>query len=224
MSAFLRGRADEPNGNDWTQTIDVRSNADLAYPGVPPDVPVLRWESRDRRSGLETLSLVFCGDLGLSGRLGRVAARSGVGAMLAEIAPALKSGDLVFANLESAFVPAWTEGMLFGADVRHVRALPDAGFSVFHMASNHQLDFGPEAFEESVQAVSAAGITPLGVGAGRDDVRALRRTDRRGLKIGWLAAGHTGVRQPHAGGCVITSWTRPSSSNSLETRGVTLIS
>ncbi|SOB88232.1 poly-gamma-glutamate synthesis protein (capsule biosynthesis protein) [Sphingomonas guangdongensis] len=81
----------------------------------------------------------------------------------------LRAADIVFGQLETSFAlsgvraPQARHAVLArpdGAD-----ALADAGFDVISMAGNHVLDWGNDAFSETVGNIERAGMQVVGAGA-----------------------------------------------------------
>lgn len=77
--------------------------------------------------------------------------------------------DAVFCNVESPLshrgVPAPGRRWAMRADPQVAPALRKAGFTVVSVAHNHALDFGPDAYLDTVAALDEAGIACAGGGA-----------------------------------------------------------
>lgn len=107
----------------------------------------------------------------------------------AATAALLKDAELVFGQLETSFAERGTRL----PQARHaVLASPDgaaavgrAGFDVLSFAGNHCLDWGNEAFFETLAHLQAAGIAVVGAGA---DIAAARRPVIRRLACGTRVA------------------------------------
>ena len=111
--------------------------------------------------------------------------------LFARVAPVLQDADVTFGQLE---LPITTRGVRV-PQVRHTsRSLPqaapalaEAGFDVLSMASNHVLDWGPEAMFDTMEALENVGITPVGVGANLAAARKPVIVETDGGTIGFLA-------------------------------------
>ena len=118
------------------------------------------------------------------------------------IAPELRSADLVFANLEC---PLSTRGrptrneMCYRADPRYALAMVKAGISVVSFSNNHCMDYGDVAFEDTVAALKAAGITPIGVVGSSHDRQRAAALEVRGMCIGFLGYNLLGPDETYAG-------------------------
>jgi poly-gamma-glutamate synthesis protein (capsule biosynthesis protein) len=101
----------------------------------------------------------------------------------------LNDAELVFGQLETSFATLGTRL----PQARHaVMAQPEcagaqarAGFDVFSFAGNHTLDWGNEAFFETLSHLAAAGIAVVGAGA---DIAAARKPVTRKLADGTRVA------------------------------------
>jgi poly-gamma-glutamate synthesis protein (capsule biosynthesis protein) len=104
----------------------------------------------------------------------------------------LNSAELVFGQLETSFA---TRGTRLPQARHAVMAQPEcagalarAGFDVISFAGNHTLDWGNEAFFETLSHLEAAGIAV--VGAGRNIVAARKPVIRKladGTRVAFLA-------------------------------------
>lgn len=169
--------------------IDARS---LSLP-VPADLPAL--VVMERPSSGYSCRLLAVGDIGFSGRVGKTALTEGYDAILKEVATVLRTGNIVFGNLEFPLAGRLRPNEMFSAQPETATALRHAGFTVVHLATNHAADYGADGLRETLAAVGSAGLTPLGAGESLSDARRMIRTDAGGLRIGWLAAGRSLVDQ-----------------------------
>jgi poly-gamma-glutamate capsule biosynthesis protein CapA/YwtB (metallophosphatase superfamily) len=138
-----------------------------------------------------TVRVCAIGDTGFSGQVGRTAAQGGYGALLRDVAPLLQTADVTFANLEGTLLERPAGDALFTAPPGAADALKQAGVTVVHLANNHAADFGASGLASTLAAVQAGSLTPLGVGSDAAAARQVVRTDRRGIRIGWLGCGRT---------------------------------
>jgi poly-gamma-glutamate synthesis protein (capsule biosynthesis protein) len=110
----------------------------------------------------------------------------------------IRAADLAFANLECV-VDSEGSPRPFSIPATSVAAFRDSGFDVLNLANNHVLDRGPAGVDETVRAVEEAGMTALGILRPGEATPAPVRTDRNGLRIGWLAAARTNITQSGSG-------------------------
>ncbi|MDO8473994.1 MAG: CapA family protein [bacterium] len=113
------------------------------------------------------------------------------------IADTLQKADLVFGNLESVISNKGQNlGSIysFRADPKAIEGLMFAGFDVVSVANNHSLDYGPEAFLDSLARLKEAEIAYVGGGADKERVYSPVIKEVRGTKIGFL--GYTNLGSP----------------------------
>jgi len=79
----------------------------------------------------------------------------------------LKTGDIVFANLENPIAEGRTikpGEMFFRADPNLVSELKDNNFSILSLANNHSGNFGTDGLKQTFQYLNEAGIKYVGAG------------------------------------------------------------
>ncbi len=157
-------------------------------------------------AGAERIVLSAVGDINLV----RVDPVKDAG-FLDAVGPVLRKSDIVLGNLECCLsrrgVPAEKQ-FVFRADPALAPVLRKAGFTHLTLANNHALDYGCDAFKDTVAALSVAGIVPVGV-ADHDHPRGmLTVTEKNGIKVGLLGfcglapySGAPGPGRPAAAHC-----------------------
>ena len=117
----------------------------------------------------EPVCLVAVGDIMLSrGVAGEIRKHGGdPGHPFAKMKRYLKSGDIVFGNLENPVTPG-REIMLpervLRADPGVAAALREAGFTILSLANNHLSDFGTRGILDTFQYLEQAGLGYAGAG------------------------------------------------------------
>ncbi|KIS25863.1 capsular biosynthesis protein [Arthrobacter sp. SPG23] len=114
------------------------------------------------------MRLVFLGDVML-GRLVNQQLRSVPPAFpWGDTLPVLAQGDIRFANLECVLADAGTpqpgKVFHFRSDVRNAAVLAAAAIDAVSLANNHVLDYGTDAFRETLPALDRRGILHAGAG------------------------------------------------------------
>lgn len=111
--------------------------------------------------------------------------------MFQHVAGFLKKGDIRFCQLE---INLSTRGEPLPQARLPMRSRPDCavalkecGFQVASFASNHCMDFGRKAFFDTIDALKANGIRPIGVGSDSVEARRPAILDSHGTRIGFLA-------------------------------------
>ncbi len=84
------------------------------------------------------------------------------------IQPVLSGCDILFGNLETLlsdhdYDPTSLVHSEFRGKPEYAQALSKTGFSIMSVANNHAMQYGPDSYKESVSALKAANINPLGV-------------------------------------------------------------
>ena len=168
----------------------------LRAPGRPGSYGVAVNGSGVGTLRVRPLVLAAVGDVNLGDRTADAIAAHGADHPWAEVAPILRRADVAVANLECAvstrgLAIAGKEYTFRGAPAA-LRALPRAGLDAITVANNHSLDFGRQAFLDTLRTARRAG---LAVAGGGPDLRAARRPARfaaGGLRIALL--GYSDVR------------------------------
>lgn len=114
----------------------------------------------------------------------------------AVIAPVLKEGDLVLANLEcplSLRGKAVSKRYTFCADPSTIEALTASGISLVSLANNHILDYGVDALEDTLELLEERGIAYVGAGRNEAEARKGASLEINGVKTAVLA--YSGVFQ-----------------------------
>lgn len=156
-----------------------------------------------------SVTLVFGGDVDLDRTTRTAIANGGVDAPWRYLAPTLRAADVAMLNLECSVSRRGSpeqKSYRFRGDPTALAGARRAGVDVLSSANNHSIDYGFDAFADTLAAVRASGIAP--VGAGRDLAEAQRPAvftvhGRRVAFVGisaiipapkWKAgAGHPGV-------------------------------
>ena len=85
-----------------------------------------------------------------------------------DLLPILRAADLSIVNLESPLSgrgePVFKSGSVFKGEQRHIKALTAAPFGVVTLANNHVLDYGTNAFEDTLEVLNRNHIQWTGAG------------------------------------------------------------
>lgn len=104
------------------------------------------------------------------------------------VRPLFSQADFVVGNLEAPltthnFNPNEPESAVLRGDPKHAATLREAGFRVLQVANNHTIQHGKEGFLETVEALSSAGITAVGL-----NEQKIQTVEIGGETVGFLAA------------------------------------
>ena len=112
------------------------------------------------------------------------------------VAPTLRRADIAFGNLECAISlrgVAVPKAFNFrGRPKRLAQVIRFAGLDVLNLANNHAGDFGALALLDTVRAVRAGGVQPVGAGATLAAARRPRVVTRLGLRVGFVGFSDIG--------------------------------
>lgn len=156
---------------------------------IPQTVPV--WNISKRESVGNTVRICAVGDIGFSGQIAMEIEKSGYERRFAKITPFLRRADVVFGNLETPLLSSLEKSAQFAANMGAAGALRHTGFSILNLANNHIYDYGASGLRSTMKACAAAGIQILGAGENILSASRLVRTDKDGVKVGWLGCGRT---------------------------------
>lgn len=103
----------------------------------------------------------------------------------------LQTGDVVFcqleANLSERGSPLPQARLACRAQPEVAAALKEAGFTVVSFAGNHCMDWGQEAFFDTISNLKKQGLTVIGVGADIEEARRPAIIDLKGNRLAFLA-------------------------------------
>jgi poly-gamma-glutamate synthesis protein (capsule biosynthesis protein) len=111
--------------------------------------------------------------------------------LFARIRPYLEWGDLRYCQLECTI----SDKGILRTDVRNpahrvspqnIEALTSAGFNIVSFAGNNNLDYGIEAFRDTLERLTAHGISYVGAGENLVQARSSTLTTIRDTRIAWV--------------------------------------
>lgn len=144
----------------------------------------------------EYVSLIAVGDIMLSRRMAKKLKQEGMDFPFDKIRDYLKSGDIVFGNLESPITSGRrirNDEMVFRTDPGIEIALRDAGFNVLSIANNHMPDFRTKGIKDTLEYLSSAGIAFAGAGMNSADANTPAIIKRNGITFAFLAYNDSDV-------------------------------
>ncbi|HUW95286.1 MAG TPA: CapA family protein [Anaerolineae bacterium] len=108
-----------------------------------------------------------------------------------QVSGLLNTADVVFCQLEAVLSergsPLPQVRLACRSRPEVAQALKEAGFDIVSFASNHCLDLGYEALEDTIRALEQEGLSVIGVGADIQQARMPAIVDCRGTGIAFLA-------------------------------------
>jgi poly-gamma-glutamate synthesis protein (capsule biosynthesis protein) len=141
----------------------------------------------------EDIKLLFAGDIYLSDYVIKNYDNSGIdGIVSSDMKEFFHQADIFMANQEFTFstrgTPAADKQYTFRVNPGYVTVFQDMGLDIVTLANNHSLDFGIDAFVDSFDTLTQAGITYTGVGNNLTEAREIKYKEVKGKKLAFLAA------------------------------------
>lgn len=142
--------------------------------------------------------------------------RPDASSMFQNVTARIRQADIAFCQLETNFstrgTPLPQARLPMRADPQGARSLKEAGFQVVSFASNHCMDWGREAFFDTLDALKKEHLAVVGAGANLQEARKTVVRECRGQKIAFLAYNsilpHGYWAEENRPGCVpLRAWT-----------------
>ena len=146
-------------------------------------------ESHLAALGEPLLSLIAVGDIMLGGRTRRRIREHGRDYPFSAVLPILQRAPIVLGNLEGPLAQkAQKQNRNFSYRVKPkvATSVLRAGINVVTLANNHLVDCGREGVLETLEALAAAGVTPLGAAANQNAAHEPVIREAGGVRIGLL--------------------------------------
>lgn len=137
------------------------------------------------------VSLLAVGDIRIYG--------DDAGHVFDHVSSTLRQGDIVFAQLECAYSQRGESTVNFGKGLRnHPRNVPfiaGAGFNVISVASNHTMDYGPDALVDTIDNLTKNNIQAIGAGRNIEEARRPAVFEINNTKVAVL--GYNAILKPY---------------------------
>src|SRR3954452_20085205 len=136
-----------------------------------------------------TVRLMAVGDVMLGQTIGRRIKRNGLLAPWLKVKQYFAQAYFVVANLECVISDRgtkWPKTFTFRTPIAAAASLAAAGIDAVTVANNHAIDYGRDAFSDTLQHLDDAGVGHFGGGANVDQARAPLIIDSNGLSIAFL--------------------------------------
>lgn len=143
----------------------------------------------EKKEEKNEVSLIAVGDMMLSrGVAGKMRAK-GMGYPFLKVRDYLKTGDIVFGNLETSIAEGRkvvSGEMLFRADPGSEIALKDSGFNIVSLANNHTPNFGQKALLETFDYLNEAEVSYCGAGENSEEANQPAFIEKKGMVFAFL--------------------------------------
>jgi poly-gamma-glutamate capsule biosynthesis protein CapA/YwtB (metallophosphatase superfamily) len=117
--------------------------------------------------------------------------REDPGSIFEHVTDILRSGDIAFCQLDAVLsergTPLPQARLPCRINLQTAPAIKDAGFSVVSFASNHCMDWGREAFFDTINALEREGLSVIGAGKNIEDARKPAIIECKDTRIAFLA-------------------------------------
>ncbi|MFA5086730.1 MAG: CapA family protein [Candidatus Paceibacterota bacterium] len=147
-------------------------------------------QTPEQKPRVKEATLIAVGDIMLTRGVAIKIAKNGSEYPFLQVKDYLKTGDIVFGNLETPISPgrAIKPGeMLFRSDPGLEKELRANNFSILSLANNHTENFGDYGLEQTFKYLDEAGIKYIGAGENINQAYSPVITDANGLKFAFLA-------------------------------------
>lgn len=135
--------------------------------------------------------ITFMGDVMMDSFIGDYIRDQGVDYPWAEVSSITIESDLAVINLETSVSTRGStkkpEGYGFRSHPDTLQGLVNSGIDLVSLANNHTLDFGEEAFYDTLESLNQYGIEYVGGGKDKKEAEGLKIIEKNGLKMGFMA-------------------------------------
>lgn len=139
----------------------------------------------------EKITISLVGDMMFDGSVGWVANSKGEDYLFEGYTEYFKESDIVFGNLETAIShrgkPMEDKEYTFRSSPRIAAALKRHNFTAVSIANNHVLDYGYEAFDDTLKNLRDNGILYAGGGENKEEAQKGVFIEKNGIKVGFIA-------------------------------------
>lgn len=139
------------------------------------------------------ITITFCGDILLDNGVKRLLYDGGREAVMPiEHALPFMESDIAMINLELPFstrgYPMADKEYTFRGDPEHISFLTEMGVDIVSLANNHIIDYGYDAFLDTLDLLDDKGIKYVGAGRDLSDAKRYEIFEVSGKKIAFLSA------------------------------------
>ena len=140
----------------------------------------------------DTAVLRFGGDTTMSDFFGTYTDTYGMNYLWEDVSALTNSADYAFVNLETSVSERGQSvkptGFGFRSNPKHLQAYVNAGIDMVMLANNHVLDYGIDAFSDTITNLNNYNIKYVGAGENYTEASAVKYVDIKGIKIGFFDA------------------------------------
>jgi capsule synthesis protein PGA_cap len=162
-------------------------------PGPDLSLYPLLFQRADAPADLvDPIQVVMVGDTSMARGVETATEAYGMDFPLSKVSPWLRAADLSVGNYEGVIAAdgvgkVRVPGYRLRAKPEAASALMRGGFTLFNLANNHTMDYGPESLKSTLESLHAVGIQTVGAGPSGPEARNPVVMTVRGVKIVWLS-------------------------------------
>lgn len=139
----------------------------------------------------QEIVIAFMGDVMMDSYIGDYIRERGVDYPWEDVADITREADLAVINLETSVSTRGStkkpEGYGFRSNPDSLQGLVNSGIDLVSLANNHTLDFGEDAFYDTLESLDQYKIAYVGGGKNKDEAEQVRIIEMNGIKVGFLA-------------------------------------
>ena len=169
--------------------LSTEMPAEVSLQAVAVSLPEISEPEPEPPSGNVTLALG--GDVMMGDLFGEAVKSNGADYPWKQISPILSGADLAMVNLETCVsdrgASTKPEGFGFQSLPATLKGFQSAGIDLVVGANNHSMDYGKDAFFDTMLHLDQAGIAYAGIGKNAAEARQVRVFEKNGLKVGVVA-------------------------------------
>lgn len=192
---FLKGRAAYNTTSPTRKKIEVASKNNMIAAKESTEtlaaVDNKRVQRLDADAQANTIVLMGCGDMMFDRQVASMIKSKGMEEPFAGVKDVFQAGDIVAGNLEG---PLSTRGQAvegkeytFRSSPEVARTMRSAGINLVSLANNHIMDYGPDAFVDTIKALDQNSIYHAGAAANHAEAYSPALLSVKGKKIAFFS-------------------------------------
>ena len=158
------------------------------------DIPPEPDDELDEPEPAPAITVTFAGDVLVDRGTKNIYASQGFGGLFSEDDNVKDYSDIFMVNLEQPFStrgePMEDKQWAFRGDPRHIGFLIELGVDIVSLANNHTLDYGTNAFLDTLKHLSDNNIAYVGGGVNLEEASNFQIFEVNGEKVAFLAASN----------------------------------
>lgn len=146
--------------------------------------------NRDNYDTEKEIEVCFMGDVMMDSHIGNYIQEYGVDYPWSDVSTITKEADISVINLETSVSERGTtkkpKGYGFRSKPYTLEGLRNSGIDLVSLANNHVLDFGLDAFDDTLKNLDKYNIKYIGAGSNLKEAEDMVIIEKNGIKMGFL--------------------------------------